>query len=50
VVVARNLKCRLNKIKVVIFQLIINTPIEIPTSAVLTAFTLSKYSGERYRL
>ena len=48
VVVARNLKCRLNRIKVVIFQLMMNIPIEIPTIPVLNAFTLSMYSGDSY--
>ena len=47
VVAARNLKCLLNKIKVAIFQLIINIPTEAPTIAELNEFTLPRYSGAR---
>jgi hypothetical protein len=36
VVVARNRKCRLNRMKVVIFQLMIKTPVAMPTKAVLS--------------
>ena len=42
VVAARNLKCLLNKIKVLIFQLMINMPMAMPTRAALMEFTLSK--------
>jgi hypothetical protein len=47
VVAARNLKCRLKRIKHVMFQLIINMPIEIPTIPAPIAFTLPRYSGAR---
>ena len=47
VVAARNLKCLLNKINVLIFQLMINMPMAIPTRAALIEFTLSKYSGAK---
>jgi hypothetical protein len=47
-VVARNLKCRLNKIKVVMFQLIMNTPMAMPTNSDATMLTLPRYSGARY--
>ncbi len=47
VVVAKNLKCLLNKMNVVMFQLIINIPIAMPTIAELIAFTLPRYSGEK---
>jgi hypothetical protein len=46
-VVARNLNLLVCKMKVVIFQLIKNTPIVIPTNAVLKAFTLPIYSGTK---
>src|ERR1700741_3913389 len=49
VVAARNLKCLLYKINVLIFQLMINMPIEAPTSAALIEFTLPRYSGARKR-
>jgi hypothetical protein len=49
VVVARNRKCLLNKIKVVIFQLMTKMPVAIPTMATLTGFTSPRYSGERKR-
>ena len=49
VVVARNLKCLLNKMKVVIFQLMIKTAVAAPTIAVLSVFTCPKYSGARKR-
>jgi hypothetical protein len=45
--VARNRKRWLCKIKVVIFQLIINMPVAIPVIAAPPAFTLPKYSGAR---
>ena len=47
VVAAKNLKCRLNKIKLAMFQLIINMPIAIPTMPAPSAFTLPRYSGAR---
>ena len=46
-VAAKKLKCLLKRINVVMFQLIINTPTAIPISAVLSEFTLPKYSGAR---
>src|SRR3982750_4212542 len=46
-VVAKNLQRLLCKIKVVIFQLIIKTPMAMPTIAAPNAFTLPKYSGEK---
>jgi len=49
VVVARNLKWRLNKMNVVIFQLMMNTAVAAPTMAALSAFTCPKYSGARKR-
>ena len=49
VVVARNLKCRLNKMKVVMFQLMMNTPRATPTMAALMALTCPRYSGARNR-
>ena len=49
VVAERNLKCLLNKIKVLIFQLMINIPIDMPTIAALIEFTLSRNSGARKR-
>src|SRR5688572_12324022 len=49
VVVARNLKCRLNRMKVVMFQLMMKTPSAAPTMAVLMAFTFPRYSGDRKR-
>src|SRR3990170_8529093 len=48
VVVTRNRKYRLNRIKVVMFQLIIKTARENPTSPVLIKLTLPRYSGARY--
>jgi hypothetical protein len=48
-VVARKRKCLLNKMKVVIFQLMMKMPILTPTKLALSAFTLPKYSGARYR-
>ena len=45
--VAKNLNLLVCNIKVVIFQLIKNTPIAIPTVAALKAFTLPKYSGTK---
>jgi hypothetical protein len=48
-VVARNRKWRLNKINVVMFQLIINTPMAIPTNKAASGLTLPRYSGARYR-
>src|SRR5687768_11968921 len=47
VVAERNLKCLLNKINVLIFQLMMNIPMEAPTKAALIEFTLSRYSGAR---
>jgi hypothetical protein len=47
VVVARNLKCRLKRINVVMFQLIMNTAVAAPTIAVLSALTCPRYSGAR---
>ena len=47
VVVAKKRKCLLNKINVVIFQLIIKTPVAAPTTPALMLFTLPKYSGAR---
>ena len=49
VVVARNRKWRLNRMKVVIFQLMMNTPVAMPTKAVLSGLTAPRYSGERKR-
>ena len=46
-VVARKRKCRQNKMKVVIFQLIMNTPIATPMIPALIAFTSPRYSGAR---
>jgi hypothetical protein len=48
-VVARNFMCFVCKIKVVMFQLIINTPTANPTIAILSAFTFERYSGARKR-
>jgi len=49
VVVARKRKCRLNKIKVVIFQLMMKMPIAMPTIPELTPFKLPIYSGDKNR-
>jgi hypothetical protein len=46
-VAAKKVKCRLNKINVVTFQHIINTPMAMPIKAALIEFTLPKYSGAR---
>jgi hypothetical protein len=46
-VAAKNVKCLLNKINVVMFQHIMNTPMEIPIIAALIEFTLPKYSGAK---
>ena len=46
-VVAKNRYRLLCKIKVVIFQLIMNTPTAIPVMAAPAAFTFPKYSGAR---
>src|ERR1700733_7955257 len=46
-VAARKRKCRLNKTKVVMFQLMMNIPIAIPTTAEASALTLPRYSGPR---
>src|ERR1700750_1945309 len=46
-VAARKVKCLLNKMKVVMFQHMINTPIEIPMMAALIEFVLPRYSGAR---
>jgi hypothetical protein len=48
VVVARNLKCLLKRIKVVMFQLMMKTPIAKPTITVLKKLTSPRYSGARY--
>jgi hypothetical protein len=47
VVAAKKRKCRLKRIKLEIFQLIINIPMEAPTIAELKELTLPKYSGAR---
>src|SRR5688572_2936807 len=47
VVAAKNLKCLLYKMKLLIFQLMMNMPIEAPTRAALIEFTLPRYSGAR---
>src|SRR5688572_31738579 len=47
VVAARKRKCRLNMMKVVIFQLIMNIPTAIPTTAEAKELTLPRYSGPR---
>ena len=49
VVAAIKRKCRLNRIKVEIFQLIINIPMAMPTIAELMEFTFPRYSGARYK-
>ncbi len=46
-VVAKNLKCLLNKMNVVMFQLMMNMPVAAPTIPELIAFTLPRYSGEK---
>ncbi len=46
-VAAKNVKCLLNKIKVVMFQHMINTPTDMPTIDAPIAFTLPKYSGDK---
>src|SRR5690349_3055919 len=46
-VAARKVKCRLNKIKVVMFQHMMNTPTNRPSMAVLNALTSPRYSGAR---
>ena len=43
VVADKNLKCRLKRINVVMFQLIINMPIATPTIAAPKEFTLPRY-------
>jgi hypothetical protein len=48
VVAARKRKCLLNKMKVEIFQLMMNIPTAIPTKAELSELTFPKYSGARY--
>ena len=48
VVVTRNLKYRLKRINVVMFQLIIKTASANPTRPVLIKLTLPRYSGARY--
>ena len=45
--VARKRKRLLCKMKVVIFQLIIKTPVAIPVMAAPPALTLPRYSGAR---
>lgn len=47
VVADKNLKCRLKRIKLVMFQLIMNIPMDIPTIAAPNQFTLPRYSGAR---
>src|SRR6266850_6059667 len=49
VVAAKNRKCLLNKMKLLMFQLMMNIPTAIPTIAELIAFTSPRYSGARYR-
>ena len=46
-VVAKNLKCLLNKINVVMFQLIKKMPVAPPVMAALNQLTFPKYSGAR---
>ncbi len=46
-VAAKKVKCLLKSIKVVIFQHMIKTPMDMPNNPVLIAFTLPKYSGAR---
>src|ERR1700757_227431 len=46
-VVAKNLNRLLCKMKVVMFQLIKNTPMATPMIAALNAFTLPRYSGTK---
>ena len=46
-VAAKKVKCLLNKIKVVMFQHMMNTPIAIPIIAKLIEVTLPKYSGAK---
>ena len=47
VVADKKRKCLLNKIKVVMFQLMINMPTDKPTIAKLIVFTSARYSGAR---
>jgi hypothetical protein len=47
VVAAKKRKCLQNKMKVEIFQLIMNIPIAIPTIAALNKLTFPRYSGAR---
>ena len=47
VVAAMKRKWRLNRMKVEIFQLMMNIPIDIPTIAELMELTLPRYSGAR---
>lgn len=46
-VVAKNLKYVLNRMNVVMFQLITKPPNATPTKKALKKFTSPKYSGER---
>jgi hypothetical protein len=46
-VVARNRKCRLNKMNVVIFQLMMKMAMAKPRIIALIMFTSPKYSGAR---
>jgi hypothetical protein len=46
-VAAKKLKCLLNNINVVMFQHMINTPIDMPIMPALIELTLPKYSGAR---
>ena len=48
VVADKKRKCLLNKIKVAMFQLMMNMPMDMPTIADARAFTFPKYSGARY--
>src|SRR5205085_1375073 len=47
VVAARKRNCRLKRMKVAIFQLMMNIPMDAPTSPELIKFTSPRYSGAR---
>ena len=47
VVADKKRKCLLNRMKVEIFQLTMNMPIDTPTKAALSELTFPKYSGAR---
>jgi hypothetical protein len=49
VVADRKRKCLLNKMKVEIFQLMMNIPMAAPTIAELIELTLPRYSGAKNR-